>query len=460
MKMVRSLLLSLPIAGAALFGAREAHACGGCAIPPGENTQVTGHRMIFSSSMSQTTLYDQIEYSGEPESFAWFLPIHGQVDIGLSSDTMFAFLGSASSVQVLAPPIYCPPAPPGCYGDDEFAGGDGSGGGGGANGSTGTGGVTIIAQETVGPFETVQLEASDPAALATWLASHGFNVPDDVAPVIAAYQQEGFGFLAMKLVPGQGVNAMRPVRVTSQGAGLTLPLRMVAAGTGALTPITLFVVGEGRYEAWNFPNLEFDPAAIVFHWDDYSSNYEPLIKGLFEGSNGFGWLTQSAAPYNKANLISQVQQVIDFNPGQTGWGDPDNNVTEQEDAAADLDNLFAGMNENSIWLTRMHAQLTRPALGNDLNLGAATAQAEVSRFIQAQYADGTAPSCPDYSWCVGNGGDFNGLGQGNGNTPGGSGSCAVQGGGRDGRDDRTAAFLASLGLAAAVVTMRRRRRGK
>jgi hypothetical protein len=456
MKMVRSLLLSLPLMGVALLSARNADACGACVVPVGEDTTVTGHRMIFSTSMTQTTLYDQIEYAGEPSEFAWVLPIHGQVDVALSADAMFAFLGSFSSVQVLPPPLNCPDPPSGCY--DEFGEGDGAGpsGTGGAGGSNG-GGVTVIVQETIGPYETVQLEASDPTALKTWLSSHNYNVPNDLQPVIDAYQSEGFGFLAMKLVPGQGVKAMRPVRVTSQGSGLTLPLRMVAGGTGAITPITLFVVGEGRYEAQNFPNLKFDPAAIVFHWDDYSSNYEPLIKGLFSSSNGFGWLTQHAEPLSKENLIGQVQQVIDFNPDQSGWGDPANGVSEKDDATADLNQLFAGMNANNTWLTRMHAQLSRPALGNDLKMGAEASQTQVSRYIQAQFADGNIPECPDYSWCVDNGGDFTGLGQNGGSgSSNGKGSCAIQrAGGNDG--DGTAALLAGIGLAAAAVVMRRRR---
>ena len=53
-----------------------------------------------------------------------------------------------------------------------------------------------------------------------------------ILPVIDAYVAEGFNFLALKLVPGQGVDSMRPVRVTTPGAAATLPLRMVAAGTG------------------------------------------------------------------------------------------------------------------------------------------------------------------------------------------------------------------------------------
>ncbi|MEZ4307777.1 MAG: DUF2330 domain-containing protein [Polyangiaceae bacterium] len=461
MRTIRSLVLALPIVGLALAAApHDASACGGCFVPPEESTQVTGHRMIFSVSKTQTTLYDQIEYVGAPESFSWVLPIHGQVDVNLSSDALFAFLGSDTSVQVQPPPLNCPEPPDGCYDFAEDGAGAGTGGGGGSA-NTG-GGVEVLVQEVVGPYETVQLKADDPAALTDWLTSHGYAIPNDIVPVINAYQNEGFGFLAMKLVPGQGVQAMRPVRVTTQGAGIELPLRMVGAGTGALTPITLFVVGEGRYQAQNFPNLNFDPSAIVFHWDDYTSNYDLLIKGLFESSNGFGWLTQSSGHYTKDDLSWRIDQVIDFNPGTTGWGDPDNGVSEYDDAHADLDTMFAGMDMQNTWLTRLHAQLSRPALGSDFFIEAEPSQAAVSRFIQAEHADGKTPECPDYSWCYdngSNGGVFSGLGQGNGKDDyvTGKGSCSVQ---RPGANDDTAMLFAGLGLAAAVVTLRRRRRSK
>ncbi|MFO0588748.1 MAG: DUF2330 domain-containing protein [Polyangiaceae bacterium] len=466
--MFRSLLLSIPLAALALMAPpREAQACGACFVPADENTQVTGHRMIFATSQQQTTLYDQISWAGSPESFSWVLPIHGQVDVKLSADALFAFLGAQSSVQVSPPPLNCPGPPPGC---EAYPGGeDGAFGGAGGSNSTFTStttGVTVISQETVGPYETVQLKSDDPTALQVWLSDHGYVVPADVQPVVTAYQQEGFDFLAMKLVPGQDVNAMRPVRVTSQGAGLTLPLRMVAGGTGAITPITLFIVSEGRYEAQNFPNLLVDPAQLVFHYQDYTSNYEPLIKSMFEASDGKGWLTQYANPFPKSSFENIVLPVLQNMPGQTDWGDPNTGVSEYDDAVADLDTLFAGMAEQSTWITRVHAQLSRAALADDLNIQAASAQDPVSNYLQAPVADGPTPQCPDYSWCTNNGaGDPPGAGSWNGfgSTSGSGGSdgfsksqsaCNVQGAGSN---DGPATALLGIGLAAAAVAVRRRR---
>ena len=89
MRLLKSLVLTIPVLALSVMGARDAHACGGCFVQQTENTQVTGHRMILSVSKEQTTLWDQIEYSGEPESFGWVLPTKGIVTIDLSSDALF-----------------------------------------------------------------------------------------------------------------------------------------------------------------------------------------------------------------------------------------------------------------------------------------------------------------------------------------------------------------------------------
>ena len=212
--------LALPFALAALaFEPAEADACGGCFIPPGEeSTVVTGHRMILSVGMTQSTLYDQIEYSGEPEEFGWVLPIVGTVDVGTSSDLVFNQLGFDTAVTIVPPVQDCPDIY--CEGFDDSDGFGASGGGGASNEG---GGVDVLAEEVVGPYATVQLAADDPDALNAWLTENGYNIPADIQPVIDDYVAEGFNFLAMKLAPGAGVDKMAPVRITTQGANAVLP---------------------------------------------------------------------------------------------------------------------------------------------------------------------------------------------------------------------------------------------
>src|ERR1700677_1116391 len=97
---------------------RDAAACGGCFPPPPPPSEtesvITDEKMILSVSMNQTTLYDQINYSGNPASFAWVLPIKGTVTVGLSADVMFQVVNQLTTTEVEEPPTNCPP-PPDCY---------------------------------------------------------------------------------------------------------------------------------------------------------------------------------------------------------------------------------------------------------------------------------------------------------------------------------------------------------
>src|SRR5579884_3324854 len=68
--MRRSLVLlaaACAVPALSLVAERDAKACGGCFGPPTETDDVvTDHRMVLSVSPQQTTLYDEIKYSGTP----------------------------------------------------------------------------------------------------------------------------------------------------------------------------------------------------------------------------------------------------------------------------------------------------------------------------------------------------------------------------------------------------------
>lgn len=412
--------------------------------------------MLLSVSQTETTLWDQIEYSGDPSAFAWFLPIKGVVDIGLSSDAVFAALSDSTRTYVSPPPLNCPP-PPWCYGWSE----DGAGASSGSGGQGGGGGVTVIAHEVIGPYLTEQLSANDPAALKNWLLANGFNVDANAAPVIDKYVTEGFDFLAVKLLPGAGVNSMRPMRVSSPGAGDTLPLRMVGVGTGAITPITLWMFGEGRYDTTNFPNFTIDPNAVVWNWDTSDSNYALLKSDAFKNGDNGNWLTQYAQPYSSWNLRGTLEQLVQILPDQSGYGKPDDGyATAWDELQEDLGKMFGGLNDNSLWLTRINGELARAHLDQDLKVGASMSQTPVSNFIQALQAVGKAPDCPVYPPCDSpppngsSGGWWNNLGDGNGSTS--KASCAMQ---ADQAESNAPSVLAiaAIGLSLSLVRRRNKR---
>jgi hypothetical protein len=162
--------------------------------------------------------------------------------------------------------------------------------------------VTVTHEGTVGPYETVTLHANVADALPNWLTSHGYAIDPTVAPIIDAYTQEGFDFIALRLQPGQGVQQMKPVRVVTPGMSPSLPLRMVAAGTGANVAITLFVIGEGRWQVQNFPNGQVDPATVTWDFTASSSDYSTVRTTLLATNAGRTWNNAFA---NQGSLLSQ-----------------------------------------------------------------------------------------------------------------------------------------------------------
>jgi len=402
----------LAVTGALAAVESDASACGGCFTPTENPTVVTDHRMILSVSKEQSTLYDQIKYSGSPSSFAWVLPISGTVEVGLSADVVFTAIDGMTQTRINPPPQNCPP-PPNC------SGGGSSGGFSGTAPKAGTdNGVEVTKREVVGPYETVQLKATDANSLQTWLQQNAFNVPADVKPVVDQYVAEKFDFLAIKLVPGKSVQDMRPVRVTTKGANAVLPLRMVAAGTGPVVGISLWVVAEGRYESQNFPSFTIPTEEIAWDWSQQKSNYTELRAAKTTASNGRGWEVESSTVVSPSQVTQAVQYGYIGNGNGNGGGPAQDPESQARDAylpvldaqgnvtktavqvrEADLTTLFFGVPSVTTRITRMRADLAHAALNADLVITASADQTVLSNVRQLT-RELNEPLCPVYNGCT------------------------------------------------------------
>jgi len=398
-----------------LLGDGDAAACGGCFHPPTQTaSDITDERMLLSVSPTQTTLYDQIRYAGSPSSFAWVLPIHGTVTVGLSADILFDAVDSLTATRIVAPPSSCPPPPTcssGCGAASESASAFSA-----APNDNG-GAVNVVKQENVGPYATAQLHATDSSALSDWLAQNGFAIPAAVAPVIEAYVLEGFDFLAMKLLPDEGVNAMRPVRVSSPGASLSLPLRMAAVGTGVSVGITVWVVADGRYEPQNFPFFRIADDALIWDWPTSASNYATLRAQNEALLAGAGWEIESSLTINQqlvSSLILSGGLSTTAGPADpsedylavlasSADGGPDSGpstavVQSADDVrTADIATLFAGITPPNARITRFRGDIAHAAMTADLVLQASVDQSELPNLRTVTKS--INETCSLYSGC-------------------------------------------------------------
>jgi MYXO-CTERM domain-containing protein len=197
---------------------------------------------------------------------------------------------------------------------------------------------------------------------------------------------------------------------------------------------------------------------VIWNWSTNESTYPALKKAAFASNGGHGWLTESARASSAYELTNNLLQVAQIMPLQSGYGDA-MGAGAVEEAQADVDKLTGNLNQTSLWISRLHAELPRAALGNDLEVGAAMKQTEVTNFIETTVGIGTPPPCPDYSGCGNNNtGGNNSVGSGvpsgsGGGSSGGSSGCGISLGGSG--DASTA--MGGLGVLVALSMLRRRR---
>jgi hypothetical protein len=463
-------ILGLSVATSVVSFARErdAAACGGCFHPPTQTvSDITDERMLLSVSTLQSTLYDQLRYSGSPSNFAWVLPIHGTVDVGLSADVLFDSVDALTTTRIVPPEPNCPS--PNC----RAQGASGSS----AAGAAGFGGaappdVTVTRQENVGPYATVQLHATDSSALESWLAQNGYNIPADAAPVVAAYVKEGFDFLAMKLLPNQGIQAMRPVRVTTGGASLVLPLRMAGVGTGVSVGITIWVISDGRYEPQNFPFYRIDDGDLVWDFSASASNYTTLRVQHESQLKGKGWEIESSITLNQQLITNVILSGGQYYGGGGGGiaapadpsvdylavRDPDAGAeggvtqTAEEVRTADVNALFAGMAGPNVRVTRIRSDIAHAAMTSDFVLQASADQSEISNVRNVTRSVNL--TCPIYNGCsvVGTGTPAQATA-----SVSGRGGCSASLPPRRGVAATFGTLIATLCLAAARMVRSRRR---
>jgi hypothetical protein len=392
-------------------------------------TVITAHRMAFSISTTQTVLWDQIQYSGAPAGFAWVLPVKPGAMIQLSHDEWLASLDAATQTVIQSPPSNC--APPVDQDTDNGGGGCGASSESAASagfsaadaGAEGPSPVTVVSQQVVGPYDAVTVQASQGEALGAWLHANGYDVAASEQPLIDAFTAEGFDFIALKLAPGEGVQAMQPVRVVMPGASLSLPLRMIAAGAGANVGIELWVLGEGVYQAQNFPAATVDFSKVLWDPNAELSNYTTLAASALAANGGRGWLTEMAQSVDQlgnsgtpalaqAYQSSCVPQMLpamscdDAGAGDGGAACPPTLVP-----CDDLDVAMTGIDPASFTVTRLRANLPASALTADLVLGAAASQDPVPNFHVA-----SGYTIPNYNPCGSSG---------NGASPKSSSACST-----------------------------------
>jgi MYXO-CTERM domain-containing protein len=267
--------------------AQPAAACGGffCSFLPIDQT---GEQIVFSVEPGKVTATIQIAYQGEAQDFAWVVPVPGQPDIRVGAQGFFGVVEQAT-----APQWYlqwqntggqCGFFSP----EEDFAAGPPNAGGGDDE-------VVVLAEEQVGPFETVTLAAKDATKLIEWLDGHGFFQPDGSVEIMDHYIDQGLNFVAMKLGQDEGTGDIQPIVLEMDSDEPCVPLVLTRIAAQPDMPVKVWVFGAARAVPTNWYNVVVNEKKI--DWLNYGANYGEVATQAVNDAAGHGFITEFAGKH-------------------------------------------------------------------------------------------------------------------------------------------------------------------
>tara|TARA_B100000745_G_scaffold219528_1_gene146207 strand:- start:1149 stop:3182 length:2034 start_codon:yes stop_codon:yes gene_type:complete len=300
-KVKSTLVAPALVLSSTFFAPQQALACGGffCSLVP---INQAGEQIIFRQDGDNITAMVQIQYVGEAEDFAWVVPVPGIPDFHIGSDLIFNGLEAATrpQFQLLQTGDVCqsdidnlPPIP-----ESEPTADFSS--------ASGDNGVSILSQQSVGPFDIQVVESEDPSAMAAWLVENNYDLSDRGIELLQPYIEEGMNFVALKLQQGKDAGDIEPLVMNYQSAKPMVPIKLTAVAAQEDMGILVWLLGDGRAVPLNYPHVT--PNYTKIDWFNSFrayQGYQDLITEAMNEVGGHGFATDYAG--RDIDVLSQLQ---------------------------------------------------------------------------------------------------------------------------------------------------------
>lgn len=295
--------------------ASVARACGGffCQTMP---VVQASENIAYAQEGDELVMSVQINYQGRAEDFAWILPVQGVPEISVGAQELFDELQRSTN------PTYFEQTrtegtcqvPPRCVypeGDEGCGHGDAAGmvfndsgpisfRPDGAAGAVDSGsGVTVHAEDVVGPYDTVVLEADTAAEVVDWLRTNDYDLPPATTELLEPYAAAGNVFVALRLNANSISEVIRPITLRIPTREVCLPLRLTAVASAETLPIrAYFLSDEGGYLSSNFSEVLIDETDR----DNYRGNWQRARDAEIRRLEGQGFFTDYRGGTPRTNI--------------------------------------------------------------------------------------------------------------------------------------------------------------
>jgi MYXO-CTERM domain-containing protein len=273
-------------AALALAAPRPAAACGGffCSTSPVEQQ---GEKILFFTGQNEMEVDVEITYSGSARDFAWIVPVPKVPRLGVGVNAIFATLEPATR-----PRFQLEWKTEGMCGQQSGGERDSLGAPTASpSGSTPpmAPGVSVVAQEQVGPYDSVILQANDGAALDQWLRANGYNVTPQAVNALAPYLGTSY-FVALRLQSDRETGDITPITLTFESSEPCIPLRLTAIAAQADMSVTAWILGPARAIPTNYNVVTLNEALI--DWIGGGQNYKQVVSRAADEGMGNAFTTE------------------------------------------------------------------------------------------------------------------------------------------------------------------------
>ncbi len=289
----------------------QADACG-CFAPPLPSPEAAefavnqqAEQIIFEVQEGTISAHVRIFYQGDPEEFAWLLPMPSVPELALSNGLLFGLIDeqttpvTSNSIQDLCPQQKyicrahppCPDpnavfdSPPSAAGATEgapqFEGGDSA-----MNGADPSAPppVVVLAQERIGAYDTITFAAEEADLAVDWLNDNGFIVNETMSPYMQPFLDAGMVFIASRLVPGADVDEIRPLQLTYEAEYPSIPLQLTAIAAEPHMMVTAFIYAGDEFDPAFLPLVDVPAEEVEFAAG--RSNYPMLLSRVVDEAGG------------------------------------------------------------------------------------------------------------------------------------------------------------------------------
>ncbi|HEY8380063.1 MAG TPA: DUF2330 domain-containing protein [Nannocystis sp.] len=350
-----SFLVLAPLAAllAVLVDPAPAAACGGMVFPDHELRPggMSDQEIAVVWLPEETVLVASAGYKGaEAAEFAFILPLASvPADVRDADPALFLALDEYSAPRIRV--LVDDEQPSLCGGGVRNAAGGDFGGG--------PGEVMVHQRGQTATYEWVVVGGDTGTAVADWLDSAGFALPDDYAAALTPYVDGGSFFFAARVKADADAGALAPIELhlpPSRPDTFRIPLAIAAHSLAPGEPlgVTAYFLAGGPVLTANYLSEAVDPDELLAR-SDSETNYGDLERAILDTEGG-AWIID----YNNPLVVADLALAYELGV-EAGRIDP------ADSDIGFLDDFAERLGLDQIHLTRLRTELLKDQL-RDLEL--------------------------------------------------------------------------------------------